>query len=207
MRIAAPSGLMKLTDGNCGFIRGRRMNQLDVKSRFKAKLLRPATPGCDPSWAFVVLPKDASEKLPRRGRTTVQGALNGRPFQATLEPDGQLSHWLKVDQDLLDASAMHVGDMVTLEIAPVKPEPEPDVPADLQEALTECPEAKMVWEDTTTIARLDWIHWIESAKQERTRQQRIKNACDMLASGKKAVCCFDRSGYYSKAFRVPEAAE
>jgi hypothetical protein len=26
----------------------------------------------------------------------------------------------------------------------------------------------------------------------------------MLASGKKQVCCFDQSGYYSKAFRAPE---
>lgn len=207
MRIAAPCGLWRLMDGNRGFIRGRGMSRLDAKSRFKAKLLHPAKPECDPSWAFVVLPKDASEKLPRRGRTTVQGTLNGRPFQATLEPDGQLSHWLKVDPDLLDALAVHVGDMVMLEIAPAKPEPEPDVPADLLEALTECPVAKTAWEGTTTIARLDWIHWIESAKQEKTRQQRINNACDMLASGKKTVCCFDRSGYYSKAFCAPEAVE
>jgi hypothetical protein len=31
------------------------------------------------------------------------------------------------------------------------------------------------------------------------------DACDMLASGKKQVCCFDPSGYYSKVFRAPEA--
>ena len=29
----------------------------------------------------------------------------------------------------------------------------------------------------------------------------------MLAEGKRRVCCFDPSGYYSKAFKVPEAAE
>jgi hypothetical protein len=69
------------------------MTTIDVKSRFEAKLLRPAKPGNDTSWAFLVLPGDASERLPRRGRTTVEGTINAHHFQATLEPDGQLSHW------------------------------------------------------------------------------------------------------------------
>jgi uncharacterized protein YdeI (YjbR/CyaY-like superfamily) len=85
-------------------------------------------------------------------------------------------------------------------------EPEPDLPADFQEALTAAPEARKDWNETTTLARLDWIHWITSAKQLKTRAKRIGDACDMLASGKKQVCCFDQSGYYSKAFRAPEAA-
>ncbi|MVV51756.1 DUF1905 domain-containing protein [Pseudomonas sp. PB120] len=181
------------------------MTTIDVKSRFEAKLLRPAKPGDDKSWAFVVLPKEASDQLPRRGRTTVEGTINGQPFQATLEPDGQLSHWLQVSSALLDAAGAVVGDIVTLELAPVKKEPEPDVPADFQEALAAAPEARTVWIDTTTLARVDWIHWITSAKQLKTRAKRIADACDMLASGKKHVCCFDPSGYYSKAFRAPEA--
>jgi hypothetical protein len=53
---------------------------------------------------------------------------------------------------------------------------------------------------------VDWIHWIESAKQAKTRAKRVRTACEMLAAGKKRVCCFDPSGYYSKAFRAPEAA-
>lgn len=183
------------------------MNQVASKFRFNAKLLRPAKPGTDISWAFVVLPKDASEKLPRRGRTTIEGAINGHVFQATLEPDGQLSHWLRVSKELREAAGADVGDIVTLEISPVAEEPEPEIPADFQKALEAAPEAKRVWNGTTTIARLDWIHWIASAKQLKTRAKRIGDACDMLASGKQQVCCFDRSGFYSKAFRAPEAAD
>ena len=181
------------------------MTTIDVKSRFEAKLLRPAKSGDETSWAFVILPRDASEQLPRRGRTTVEGTINGHHFQATLEPDGQLSHWLQVSRELHEAAGAVVGDIVKLELAPVKKEPEPDIPPDLQEALTTTPEAHKVWNNTTTIARVDWIHWITSAKQLKTRTKRISDACDMLASGKKQVCCFDQSGYYSKAFRAPEA--
>ena len=69
-------------------------------------------------------------------------------------------------------------------------EPETRVPMDLRKALAAAPLAKAVWEDITPIARRDWIHWIITAKQIETRRLRIKNACEMLASGKRRVCCF-----------------
>lgn len=183
------------------------MKQSDTKTEFKTKLLRPAKPGPGDPWAFVLLPKNESAKLPRRGRTTVEGTINGRGFQATLEPDGQLSHWLRVNMELLEAVGVNIGEDVVIEISPVKSEPEPEVPADLKEALVAAPEARAVWDDTTPIARLDWIHWVTSAKQSKTRAKRISDACEMLASGKRRVCCFDPSGYYSKAFSAPKAED
>jgi hypothetical protein len=184
----------------------QEMNEDVTSSRFTAKLLRPVAPGGDESWAFVVLPRDASEKLPRRGRTTIDGTINGCRFQATLEPDGQLSHWLRVSGEMREAAGADVGDDVMLEIAAAQDECEPDIPLDFLEALGANPDARIVWDSTTTIARVDWIHWITSAKQAKTRALRIGNACDMLASGKRRVCCFDQSGYYSKAFGAPKAA-
>jgi hypothetical protein len=133
--------------------------------------------------------------------------MNGYSFRATLEPTGQLSHWLRVSRELREAAGADIGDVVEMEITPVEQEPEPEIPSDFLAALTANPDARTVWDDTTAIARLDWIHWITSAKQAKTRVQRISNACDMLASGKRRVCCFDPSGYYSKAFSAPEAAE
>jgi hypothetical protein len=44
---------------------------------FETQLLCPAKPGADGSWAFLILPRAESDKLPRRGRTTVEGAVNG----------------------------------------------------------------------------------------------------------------------------------
>ena len=183
------------------------MIQRDTRSQFKAKLLRPAKSGNAVPWAFVILPESASAKLPRRGRTTVEGSINGHGFRATLEPDGQLSHWLRVDEELLESAGANIGDIVTFEIMSVEQEPEPEIPSDLQDALAAAPEARAVWDDTTTVARLDWIHWITSAKQSKTRTKRISDACDMLASGKRRVCCFDPSGYYSKAFSAPKVAD
>jgi len=182
------------------------MTKTAPKIHFKAKLFRPGESEKGDSWTFLVLPKNASAKLPSRGMTAIEGTINGVPFQATLEPDGQKSHWLKVDRKLGEAAGADAGDVVTLEIAPAAEKPEPDVPADLRKALAAVPKARALWSDITPIARRDWIQWITSVKQAETRARRIKNACSMLAAGKRRVCCFDRSGFYSKSLSAPKAA-
>ncbi len=177
------------------------------KIRFKATLLRPAESAEPDGWTFLVLPKNASAKLPSRSMTAVEGTINGVPFRATLEPDGQKSHWLKLDRKLREAAGAQPSDVLTLEIAPATEEPEPDVPLDLQTALASAaPKARALWSEITPIARRDWIQWVTSAKQPETRARRIGNACSMLAAGKRRVCCFDRSGFYSKSLSAPKAA-
>ena len=174
---------------------------------FKARLLRPATPA-NAAWTFLVLPESASAKLPTRSMITVEGRFGGQPFQATLEPDGAGSHWFKVTPTLREAAGAEAGDTVELEIAPVAREPEPEVPADLREALAASPAAHVTWEDITPVARRDWIHWVTSGKKAETRAKRIGTACDKLASGQRRACCFDRSGMYSKGnMGPPQAAE
>jgi uncharacterized protein YdeI (YjbR/CyaY-like superfamily) len=182
----------------------RQMTKTSI--RFKAKLLRPAESEKGESWTFLVLPKDASAKLPSRGMTAIEGTINAVRFQTTLEPDGQKSHWLKVDRTLREAAGIEAGDIVTLKITPAAEEPEPNVPVDLRKALAAAaPKARKLWLDITPIARRDWIQWITSVKQPETRARRIKNACSMLAAGKRRVCCFDRSGFYSKSLSAPKA--
>jgi len=183
------------------------MSKDSGKIRFEAKLQRPAEPK-NAAWSFLVLPKAASAKLPTRSMVTVDGTLDGALFQATLEPDGAGSHWLKVEKKLRDAAGAEVGATVELEIAPVAEEPEPKVPADLRSALVANPEARATWKDITAVARRDWIHWITSGKKAETRAKRIDVACDKLACGNRRACCFDRSGMYSKGnMGAPKAAD
>src|SRR5262245_8732865 len=69
-----------------------------AKIRFSATFLRPKATAKPVSWTFLVLPKEASAKLPSRSMISVEGLFNGLAFRATLEPDGQGGHWLKVDR-------------------------------------------------------------------------------------------------------------
>src|SRR6202050_304447 len=157
--------------------------------RFSAKLLRPKATEKIGSWTLT-LPKNASAKLPSRGRTMVEGTINSFPFRAALEPNGKGSHWLRVNKTMRDAAGADAVDTVTVEITRAGKEPEVRVPMDLRKALAAAPLAQAGWMDITPKARRDWIFSISSAKQPETRRRRIEKACDMLASGKRRLCCF-----------------
>ncbi len=174
--------------------------------RFKARLMKPAA-NARASWTFAVLPKAASARLKSRASMAVEGTVNGFPFRATLAPDGRGSHWLKLTRKLREGARAEAGDTIEFEIAPTAKEQEARVPADLRKALAGAPKARTLWGEITPAARRDWIDWATSAKRPETRARRVAGACDMLAKGKRRVCCFDRSGIYGKNFAAPEAAE
>jgi uncharacterized protein YdeI (YjbR/CyaY-like superfamily) len=52
-----------------------------------------------------------------------------------------------------------------------------EMPVDLARALASDPQALTTWEDTTPLARNEWICWIESAKRAETRSRRIEWGC------------------------------
>src|SRR5438309_11470361 len=118
------------------------MTKTAAKIRFRAKLFRPAAIAKVGSWTFLTLPKDASAKLPSRGMTTVEGTINGFPFRATLEPDGQRSHWLRVNRKMREAADADAADAVTLEMAPSGVDPEPMVPVVLRKVIAPAPKAR-----------------------------------------------------------------
>lgn len=174
--------------------------------RFSATLSRPqATEKPNKSTAsstILALPSNASAKLPTTlapDSTMVEGTLNGFPFRAPLEPDGDASHRLRVNKALQDAAGAGVGDTVSLEITRVGEEPEIRVPADLRKALEAAPPAVLaLWARITPMARRDWIRWVASAKQADTRASRIENGIDMLAHGKRRPCCFPGVNWVTK---------
>jgi hypothetical protein len=165
---------------------------------FSAKLFPPKATEKPESWTPLTLPKNASAKLPTRGMTMVEGTINGFPFRAALEPNGKGSHWLRVNEIMRDAASADLGDTATVEIARAGEEPNIRVPMDLRKALAADPLAQAGWEDITPLARRDWIFSISSAEQPETRRRRIEKACDMLASGKRRLCCFPGTKWLMK---------
>lgn len=180
------------------------MAKIALQTKFKATLYRPAEGG---DWAFLRLPQDASDQMPARSMVAIVGTMNGYSFAAILQPDSEGGHWLKIESEWSQAANIRPGDEVELLITPAAVEPEPEVPDDLREALAGAPAALVVWNDTTAIARRDWITWMTQGKKAETRLLRIEKMLDMLSHGKRRVCCFDRSGMASKAFICPVPAD
>lgn len=64
------------------------------------------------------------------------------------------------------------------------------MPADLQDALLSDKTAAKIWPGLTSLARNEFICWVENAKQIETRQRRIKRTCEELNEGKRRPCCW-----------------
>ena len=158
--------------------------------RFSSRLFRPEETERIGSRTVLTLPRNASAKLPSRDMTMVEGTIDGFPFRAALEPNGEGSHWLKVNKAMQGAVGAETGDTVAVEITRVGEEPEIRAPMDLLEALAAAPRAKELWAEITPMARRDWVLSIISVKQEETRRRRIEITCDKLASGMRRPCCF-----------------
>ena len=64
------------------------------------------------------------------------------------------------------------------------------IPADLRKVLISSPAASAAWEDITSLARNEWICWIEEAKKPETRSRRIKRTRTELMDGMRRPCCW-----------------
>jgi len=63
-------------------------------------------------------------------------------------------------------------------------------PADLGATLVSSPKALSLWSDITPLARNEFLCWIESAKQEKTRERRIGRTIEELLDGQRRPCCW-----------------
>lgn len=64
------------------------------------------------------------------------------------------------------------------------------LPADLREALIANATALDAWKDITPLARNEFICWVEEAKQQSTRERRIRRTGEELEEGMRRPCCW-----------------
>lgn len=145
------------------------------------------------TWLIARLPKEASEQLPSRGQVAIEGTIHGQRIKTPVEPDGNWGHWFRVDEQLQKKLGVASGDTIQLDFSVTKDWPEPAVPTDLQKALQQHPMAQALWGDITTMARWEWLRWIQSTSNPDTRARRIEVSCSKLNAGKRRPCCFNRS--------------
>jgi len=64
------------------------------------------------------------------------------------------------------------------------------LPSDLRGALIDNQVALDAWKDITPLARNEFICWVEDAKQEKTRERRIRRTQEELEEGMRRPCCW-----------------
>ena len=64
------------------------------------------------------------------------------------------------------------------------------VTKELREIIASSPSILSVWEDITPLARNEWLCWITSAKEDETRERRIRIMLDKFKKGERRPCCW-----------------
>ena len=64
------------------------------------------------------------------------------------------------------------------------------LPGDLRAALVTNPTARDAWNVITPLARNEFICWIEDAKQQVTRDRRVRRTQEELEEGQRRPCCW-----------------
>jgi uncharacterized protein YdeI (YjbR/CyaY-like superfamily) len=65
-----------------------------------------------------------------------------------------------------------------------------ELPKDLRDVLVTNATALDAWNDITPLARNEFICWVEDAKQESTRERRIRRTREELEEGMRRPCCW-----------------
>jgi hypothetical protein len=151
------------------------------KYKFKAPIERPvgATGG-----ACVFFPYDVQEEFGTKGRVPVKVTFNGVPYTGSMIKYGAPQHMLPVLKGIREQIGKGPGD--TIEVVVWKDEEERVVAIPvLFKALLKKEGLLAGFEKLSYTHRKEYVRWIEEAKREETRQNRMVKAIAMLKKGVK----------------------
>ena len=136
--------------------------------------------------AFVEVPFDVEAAFGSK-RPKVKAMIEGVPYRGILTRMGTEYHMLIILKDIREQIGKTFGDEVTITI---EPDTEPrvvEIPAELQKAFKAEKEAQAFFEKLSYTHQREYVTWINEAKREETRRNRIAKTIDMLKQGKRGV--------------------
>ena len=152
------------------------------KYKFKARI--ESAGGSTVGGACVLFPYDVQKEFGTKGRVPVKVTFNGVPYTGSMIKYGAPQHMLPVLKAIREQIGKGPGD--TIEVVVWKDEEERIVaiPAPFKTLLKK--EGLLAgFEKLSYTHRKEYVRWIEDAKKEETRQNRIAKAITMLKKGVK----------------------
>jgi hypothetical protein len=135
--------------------------------------------------AFVEVPFDVEEAFGSK-RPKVKAAIEGVSYRGILTRMGGDHHLLIILKGIREQIGKTFGDEVEIT---VEPDTEPrviEIPKDLMKELKKDKEAKAFFDKLSYTHQREYVTWINEAKREETRQNRVVKTIEMLKQGQKA---------------------
>jgi len=145
--------------------------------QFRAIIEDPGSGG-----AYVTIPFDVEKAFVKK-RVKVQATIDGEPYRGSLVRMGTPDHMLLVLKDIREKIGKSIGDEISVEL---EEDLEPRlviIPPDLQQALDANPNEEAYFNSLAYSHRKEYVWWINEAKRDQTRQERIRRTIEMLQQG------------------------
>jgi len=136
--------------------------------------------------AFVEVPFDVEQAFGSK-KPKVKATIEGVPYRGTLVRMGTECHVLIILKGIREQIGKTFGDEVTIS---VEPDTEPrliEIPPDLAKELKKDKEAKAFFDKLSYTHQKEYVTWINEAKKQETRQNRILKTLEMLKKGQRGV--------------------
>ena len=138
--------------------------------------------------AFVNFPFDTVELFGKKGQVKVKILLDDKVvYRSSLANMGGGCHRLGLTQAIRKELGKTFGDIVEVKLWEDKEERIVIVPNDVQELLNQNEKAKEFYDKMSYTYKKEYIHWIDDAKKEETRERRKVKMIEMLFTGKKGI--------------------
>ncbi len=108
-------------------------------------------------------------------------------YRSSLANMGGGCHRLGLTQAIRKDLGKTFGDIVEVKLWEDKEERIVIVPNDVQELLNQNEKAKEFYDKMSYTYKKEYIHWIDDAKKEETRERRKVKMIEMLLTGKKGI--------------------
>lgn len=147
------------------------------RQEFEVTLLKPP----DIDGAYFIVPFNVPEVY----GTKAQVKVRGTPCRGSIAHMGE-GHCMVVKREIRQAIGKTAGDTVKV-VMDIDSEPRiVNVPEDFQHAIDNDPVVKEIFEKFSYTHKKEYVEWIEGAKRQETRENRIKKAVVQIAERKKA---------------------
>jgi uncharacterized protein YdeI (YjbR/CyaY-like superfamily) len=126
--------------------------------------------------------KEFGSKKPK-----IKALIEGIPYRGTLVRMGSEHHMLIILKGIREQAGKTFGDEVKVTVELDDAPRVVEIPKDLLKELKKDGEAKAFFDKLSYTHQKEYVKWIEEAKKEETRQNRVLKTIEMLKKGKRGT--------------------
>jgi hypothetical protein len=150
---------------------------MPTQHKFKAKIENAGGGG-----AFVSVPFDVEQAFGKK-RVKVLATIEGIPYRGSLVRMGTECHILPVLKEIRQQTGKDFGDEIEVVVEEDTAPRQVELPPDMQQALEASPQAQAFYHQLAYTHQREYVRWINEAKRDATRQDRIAKTIEMLLAG------------------------